>query len=181
MKEVSEEVLRKLWVKYTPRFKYYTTEEWKIFSCTNKWFKEITPVYDPHKLYNVLAIWWKKMLWHRVILMNYVDQPEDKPDCNHINWNKLDNRLENLEWCTKSHNILEAQRLWLKPTCKLYQFTTDGKLVKVWNSINEAVRYYWSWVWNAFRFNSSGVKYTTQNWFRWSKENKFPEYKYFKS
>lgn len=175
MKEISDNTWRNLWVKYKPRFKYFTTENWNIYCYTKKsWYRELHPFYDKYKLYNVLTVWGKKMLWHRVILMNYIEQPEDKPHCNHINWNKLDNRLENLERCDRSHNISEAQRLWLKPTKKLYQFSLDWKLIKVWNSIREASRECWMWIGNALRYKKNWVRYTTQNWYRWNTENKFP-------
>lgn len=181
MKEVSNEVLVKLWVEYLPRFKYYTTEDWKVYTYTNRtWYRERKPVYDPYKLYNVIWIWGKKILWHRLILMNYVDQPEDKTDCNHKNGNKLDNRLENLEWCDKSYNIREAQRLWLKPTKKFYQFNEQWELVRIWDSIHDAELVYWLWVRNAIRYRKNWVKYTRQNWFRWNTENIFPDYKIYK-
>ena len=178
MKEVSNEVLAKLWISRKPRFRYFTTEEWKVFSYTNRnWFRELHPFYDKRKLYNVITIWGKKVLLHRLILMNYVKQPPTMLDCNHKNWIKTDNRLENLERCTESYNILEAQRLWLKPTKKLYQFELDWELVKVWNSINEASKEYGVWLLNTVRYKPNWIMYTTYKWYRWSKENKFPESK----
>ena len=178
MKELQLKTLQKLWIKYKPRFKYFTTEDWKIFCYTERsWFRERKPVYDKYKLYNVVWIWGKKILRHRVIISNYIEQPEWKTDVNHKDWNKLNNRLDNLERCTKSHNILEAQRLWLKPTKKLYQFSLDWKLVRVFDSIGQAIKKYWSWVCNALRFKPNGVKYTTQLWYRRNTENYFPEKK----
>jgi hypothetical protein len=57
MKKISNEVLLKLGVKYLPRFSYYTTEDGRIFCYTNKnGFKERKPVYDRHKLYNVIDL-----------------------------------------------------------------------------------------------------------------------------
>lgn len=178
MKKISNEVLLKLGVKYLPRFSYYTTEDGRIFCYTNKnGFKERKPVYDHHKLYNVIDLWGKKVLWHRVILMNYIEQPEDKPHCNHINWDKLDNRLENLERCDRSHNIREAQRLWLKPTIKLYQFTKSWELVKIWNSINEAAKEYWECIKNTVRYwprEKNKKRYKTSKWFVRNTEPTFP-------
>ena len=178
MKEVSNETWIKLWVKYIPKPKYFTTEDWKIYRYTKKiWYKEIHPFYDKYKLYNVISIWWKNCLLHRVILMNYIDQPEDKPHCNHINWNKLDNRLENLERCDRSHNIREAQRLWLKPTTKLYQFTKAWELVKIWDSISEAAAEYWECIFNTVRHwprEKNKKRYKTSKWFVWNTEPVFP-------
>ena len=178
MKEITNETWLKLWLKKLPKCRYYTTEDWKILRYSKKhWYTERKPIYDPYKLYNVITIRDKNVLWHRIILSNYVEQPEDKPHCNHINWNKLDNRLENLERCDRSHNIREAQRLWLKPTTKLYQFTKTWELVKIWNSISEAAAEYWSWVCNTVRHGIrpwGRKRYKTAKWFVWNTENCFP-------
>ncbi|WP_223611763.1 NUMOD4 motif-containing HNH endonuclease [Enterococcus faecium] len=46
----------------------------------------------------------KKYYLHRLLAQTFIDNPEDKPQVNHINENRSDNRLENLEWVTQKEN-----------------------------------------------------------------------------
>lgn len=52
----------------------------------------------------------KKFKVHRLVACTYLANPQNKKQVNHLNGDRYDNRLENLEWVTDSENKIHSCR-----------------------------------------------------------------------
>ena len=134
---------------------YYVTKTGEIYSelrgklekrktTISKFGYERVALYQ-NKKHHIIAV-------HRLVAMAYIPNKNNYPTVNHKNENKLDNNVENLEWCSYGYNINYGSRN-RKVSEKLIAYKTktvgkkvkqidinSGKVIKIWDSTREIER-----------------------------------------
>ena len=92
--------------------------------------REIKPVLHSNGYQYVSLTKGKQELIHRIVAKTFLTNNKDRKFVNHIDGDKLNNTVDNIEWCSRSENMQHAYGNFLvKRGRRIDQFTEDGRLV----------------------------------------------------
>ena len=80
---------------------------------------------------------------HTLVAQAFIPNPHNFPCVNHKNEKRDDNRVDNLEWCTIEYNNKYGTRkdkIRKSSGKRIAQYDLQGNLIKIWNSVSEAMR-----------------------------------------
>jgi hypothetical protein len=77
---------------------------------------------------------------HRLVAQHFIPNPNNYPCVNHKDEDKLNNFLNNLEWCTFKYNTnygTSLKRRVETQTRSIFQYDLNGELIKIWHGLKE--------------------------------------------
>ena len=78
----------------------------------------------------------KKYYAHRLVAEAFIPNPNGLPVVNHIDGNKLNNNIENLEWVSYSENTQHAHKEKLIKPVREREYYTEDLANEIWKKVN---------------------------------------------
>lgn len=116
--------------------KFRAIKAGKIWSDKDKKFVKTQIVNG----YHILKIPTGNFTVHRIIAQTFIPQPEDKPYVNHIDENKVNNCVENLEWVTQKENTERHSKVTSHSRQVNQIDPKTNELIETYNMITDAAK-----------------------------------------
>ncbi len=118
------------------------------------------------KGYIFVSLGSKSVLLHRIIAKAFIPNPDNLPEVNHIDGNKANNAVSNLEWCTAKQNSQHALINGLrnnttgKSVINILTNKIYTSMFKAWNDSDKEFSYtHFKYMMNGKYENKTNFKY----------------------
>ena len=91
---------------------YYITEDGRVFSDKQSKLKELKLSKNKYGYLRIVLNRVSRDI-HRLVAKTYIENPNNLPQVNHIDENKLNNDVSNLEWITQKENAIHSYCRWI--------------------------------------------------------------------
>ena len=118
--------------------KYQITKDGRV---KNKTRKELKPyIRNGYSTINLRTDDMKKKNFsvHRLVAYTFIPKIEGKNLVDHVNSDRLDNNLNNLQWIDNSGNVLKSKRPEKKEIRPVIQYDLNMNFVQKWSGVSEA-------------------------------------------
>lgn len=106
---------------------YRVSDHGRVYSEKSKKFMGVNRITKDG--YNYIALSKnnksKEFRMHRLVATHFIPNPDNKETVNHIDGNKLNNHVDNLEWSTRHENMQHAYNLGLKEMHKGHEHVSS--------------------------------------------------------
>lgn len=80
-----------------------------------------------------------KFYVHRLVAINFIDNPNNLPQVNHIDGDKSNNNDWNLEWCTNKQNQIHSVKIGLSDNIKKLRKLSFTQIKEIYESLNNGI------------------------------------------
>lgn len=74
----------------------------------------------------------KRLKVHRLVARAFIPNPDNKPEVNHLDCNRLNNHVSNLEWATPAENMAHAGKMGRMSRKQRGDLNANAKLKLTW-------------------------------------------------